>query len=193
MKYFHPLSLLLLSSSGLAFHLPQAQRRLAPLRSAAVEGDASNTIKIAFTGGEQVDALRDTLSSHPLMSMLDISAEFVDVECSTEEKDVTAFDEKVDSLDIACFGTPEEVKSWLDTLDQTIDGAQGMTEEERRGLGNGNVVAACIGSETARVCLETGRWDSYSIYYPKGEDDLEGWAGAAAQASADLMEKRFWE
>ena len=57
---------------------------------------------------------------------------------------------------------------------------------------NGNVVAACIGSETARVCLETGRWPAETIYYPKGDDNVQGWADSTVQAAADLIEQRFW-
>ena len=109
-----------------------------------------------------------------------------------QQKDVSFFDETVDSLDIACFGSPEAVKAWVDTLDHA-SGVQDQSEEERRAAGNGNVVAACIGSETARVCLETGRWQAHNIYYPKGDDNLQGWVDCTAQAAADLLEKQFWE
>ena len=83
----------------------------------------------------------------------------------------------------------------LNEQGHTVDhaaGVQDKTEEERREAGNGNVVAACIGSETARVCLETGRWNSYNIYYPKGDDNMQGWVDSTAQAAADLIEQRFW-
>lgn len=180
----------LLFSSALAFQAPRVpSAKLSVLQ--ATEADASSTITLAFTG-EKDKELRECVSTHPLMGMMDASTEFVDIACTSEEADVSLFDETVDSLDIACFGSPEAVKSWLNTLDHAA-GVQDQTEEERRAAGNGGVVAACIGSETARVVLETGRWDALNIYYPKGDDNMQGWAQSAAQAAADLIEKRFWE
>ena len=152
------------------------------------------TIRVAVTDSDnkQQQALEKCIETHPLLSMMDVSTEFVNLSCTEQAADVAAFDETVDSLDIACFGSPTAVQSWLNTLDHAM-GTQDQPKEESRRGGNGDVVAACIGSETARVCLETGRWQAHNIYYPKGADDVQGWADSAVQAVADLMERHFWE
>lgn len=133
---------------------------------------------------QQREGVQESIVAHPLMSMMDGSTEFVNLACTKEASNVATFDETVDSLDIACFASPCSVQSWLNSLDHAT-GAQDESKESRQG--NGNVMAAsCIGSETARVSLEAGKWQAHNIYYPKGADDLQGWADSAVQEVADL-------
>lgn len=40
-------------------------------------------------------------------------------------------------------------------------------EEGSAGVGNVGIMAACINTETAKECLNSGRWMSNHIYYPK--------------------------
>ena len=70
-----------------------------------------------------------------------------------------------------------------------------LDEDAKKKLGpdgNGNVLAACIGTTSARACLESGRWHATDIYYPKEDPGVESWAQSAAQAVADTLERKFW-
>ncbi|CAB9513087.1 Uroporphyrinogen-III Synthase [Seminavis robusta] len=101
----------------------------------------------------------------------------------------------IDDIDVVCFGSPSSVTAWLDNVDR----ARGFTElsdEEKRMMGpdgNGNVLAACIGTTSARACLESGRWHAADIYYPKVDPGVENWAWSTAQAVGDVVERKFWE
>ena len=101
---------------------------------------------------------------------------------------------QIDDVEIVCFGSPSAVKAWLRNID-VKGGYEGLDEEEKKKLGpegNGNVVAACIGTTSARACLESGRWHAMDIYYPKENPGVESWAASIAQATGDIMEKKFW-
>ena len=82
--------------------------------------------------------------------------------------------------------------------------------------GDGSILmAACPLTETARECLNSGRWLANNIYYPKdneavelktrsleeGEVDdenddkeisVDAWASSVMQAAGDVMERKFW-
>ena len=95
--------------------------------------------------------------------------------------------------DIACFTTISSVKAYLQDLDKQLNSPTVISEEERRKLPNPldmvvdiiggitgegarggtagsvavGVMAACANSNTARECLNSGRWMANHIYYPK--------------------------
>ena len=100
----------------------------------------------------------------------------------------------IDEIDVACFGSPSSVEAWLKNIDRAR-GFEDLDEDAKKKLGpdgNGNVLAACIGTTSARACLESGRWHATDIYYPKEDPGVESWAQSAAQAVADTLERKFW-
>lgn len=204
---FLALSVALGSAFQVSWRVPSyasSRRSASSLLAAGEAADDAITITFAFPLCEeensQQDQLKELMSSHPLLSMMDARTECVEVPVasdSTAAVDATVakqFEETIAGFDIACFSSPSQVKSWVHTLDH-IMGVLDQSDDERKAIGNrGNVpMVACIGSETARVCLETGRWEAYKIYYPKGDDDVQGWADSGAQAAADVLEEQFWE
>jgi hypothetical protein len=93
---------------------------------------------------------------------------------------------------VACFDSCSAVQAWLHNIDVML-GIVDMDNDEKRAMGNGNVLAACMGTETAKTCLESGRWEAQAIYYPKGEDpSLDGWTSTTMQAMGDATETKFW-
>lgn len=94
---------------------------------------------------------------------------------------------------IACFGSPSAVDAWLENIDRAL-GIEDLDDEEKKKTpgSQGNVVAVCIGSTTAKRCLESGRWVSSDIYYPAEKPGLEGWTDSCLTAGGDVMEKNFW-
>lgn len=100
----------------------------------------------------------------------------------------------MDQIEIACFGSPSAVEAWLKNVD-VKGGWESLDDEEKKTLGpdgNGNVIAACIGTTSARACLESGRWHANDIYYPKENPGVESWAATTSQAAGDVMERKFW-
>ena len=99
----------------------------------------------------------------------------------------------LDDIQIACFGSPSSVDAWLENIDRKLD-IEGLSDEEKRATPgcNGNAIAVCIGSTTARRCLESGRWQAMDIYYPKQDPGIQGWADCCLQAAGDIMENSFW-
>ena len=100
----------------------------------------------------------------------------------------------VDDIEIACFGSPSAVNAWLENMDVKYN-LQDMDEEEKKKLGaqgNGNVLAACIGTTSARAVLESGRWNAMDIYYPKENPGVDSWADSIVQACGDVLERKFW-
>lgn len=160
--------------------------------------DAGNVINVAIASPEDAnyrDELHQAMLEHPLLGMIDATANIMEVPPPSAEDDTTSSDrfenDLLQEVDVACFATPEEVKQWVQDIDVKL-GLEDVAEEDKR-LTNGDVMAACMGTETARVCLESGRWESRNIYYPKGQkDSVEGWAASAVQAVGDLNEKKFW-
>ena len=59
-------------------------------------------------------------------------------------------------------------------------------------MSNGNVIDACIGTTTARACLESQRWQAQNIYYPSKNPGIEGWAESTLQSIHDTIEAKFW-
>jgi hypothetical protein len=172
---------------------PSTFRRSLLESSAGSEQDENALIfNIALTQqiGEN-EQLHQAIQDHPLLSMIGGTSNFVEIPCIGAEAGNRFEDNLLGMLDVACFGSPESAKQWLHNVDVFL-GIVDMKEEEKRAMGNGNVVAACIGKDTALTCLESGRWESSNIYYPKFGDDMQGWADSAVQAVADLAEKNFW-
>ena len=126
-----------------------------------------------------------------------------------------------------------DVKYYLQSIDDYSNVPKDLADEERRNLPNnivdddssvstttsdGGVMAACPNVNTARECLNSGRWISSKIYYPKetqtsvelktesldvrdkeGEEevvdddiDVQLWADSVIQAAGDVMERKFW-
>ena len=101
---------------------------------------------------------------------------------------------RVDDIEIACFGSPSAVSSWLQNMDVKYN-LQDVDDEAKKKLGaegNGNVLAACLGTTSARAVLESGRWNAMDIYYPKENPGLDSWVDSIVQACGDVLEKKFW-
>lgn len=107
----------------------------------------------------------------------------------SEEQMTTA----MDHVQVACFGSPTAVDAWLGNVDRAL-GIQDLDEEERKKTpgSNGNAIAVCIGTTTAKRCLESGRWHAQDIYYPVKNPGLEGWVDSCFTAFGDVMERSFW-
>lgn len=99
----------------------------------------------------------------------------------------------MDEVQIACFGSPSAVDAWLTNVDKVL-GIEDLDDDEKKKTpgSNGNAVAVCIGSTTARRCLESGRWQANDIYYPSRNPGLDGWTNSCYNASGDVMERDFW-
>ncbi len=99
----------------------------------------------------------------------------------------------MDDIQIACFGSPSSVDAWLENVDRKL-GIEGDSDDDKRATPgcNGNTIAVCIGSTTAKRCLESGRWQAMDIYYPKKDPGIQGWADCCLQAAGDVMENSFW-
>lgn len=112
----------------------------------------------------------------------------VSIKLSKEQLDTA-----MDDVKIACFGSPSSVNGWLENVDRAL-GIEDLDEEEKKKTpgSQGNVVAVCIGTTTARRCLESGRWLANDIYYPARNPGLEGWTESCYTASGDVMERDFW-
>lgn len=167
--------------------LRKTSGHLLQLRAAADADDdeANNIITLAVT--EMNESLSEALSVHPTMHMLGIKLNLMDLPHET-----LVSPDDVEQTDAACFASPRAVKAWLDSVDAKL-GIVDMDEEEKKKMGNGGVVAVCLSTETARKALESGRWESRYIYYPKGDgDDVGLWADSAVQAMGDILERRFW-
>jgi uroporphyrinogen-III synthase len=107
----------------------------------------------------------------------------------TKEQLTTAMDD----VQVACFGSPTAVDAWIGNIDRAL-GIQDLDEEERKRTpgSNGNAIAVCIGTTTAKRCLESGRWLAQDIYYPVKNPGLEGWVDSCFTAFGDVMERSFW-
>lgn len=195
--------------------------------------------------GEQfsTERLETTLQSHPFCKMTGITLSLSTISVASEftKQDVSSLQQS----DIACFSNVKGVKSYLSMLDGHFNVADDITDEERRKLPNKpdlvgdilqgisgtvdeedgaavpdvGIMAACPNTDTAKECLNSGRWMSNHIYYPKdkqqavelktealdsdsgtedeeegNEDpiDLEVWAASIVQAAGDVHERKFW-
>jgi len=96
------------------------------------------------------------------------------------------------ATDVVCFGSPSAVDAWLRNVDES-QGHNDLPEQMKKVPGNnGGVLAACIGTTTARAVLESGRWEPMDIYYPKNDPGIESWAASTGQAWGDVNERSFW-
>eukprot|EP00978_Attheya_sp_CCMP212_P018630 scaffold51332_cov44-Attheya_sp.AAC.2 len=98
----------------------------------------------------------------------------------------------MDRIDVACFGSPSAVHAWLQNVDVSMGTADLPDDEKRMMGGNGGVLAACIGTTTAKACLESKRWANRNIYYPKEDPGMQSWADFTLQACGDVMERAFF-
>lgn len=99
----------------------------------------------------------------------------------------------IEDVHIACFGSPTAVDAWLENVDRSL-GIEELNDEEKKKTpgSQGNVVAVCIGTTTAKRCLESGRWLASDIYYPAENPGLEGWINSCYTAAGDVLERNFW-
>jgi hypothetical protein len=141
-----------------------------------------STITLGLTGdAKQNKKFMDLLSKHKTLDMLGITLESV-------ELSLDHFADQVDVVDAACFASSEAVNEWLENIDAVVNGV--IDEDEKT---NGNVVAVCLSKDVANTCLQSGRWESRNIYYPKGDNsDISLWVDSAVQALGDVNERRFW-
>jgi uroporphyrinogen-III synthase len=142
------------------------------------------SFKAADTIQENLEKRKDAAFRVVRMNTYDtVPAEF-----SQEQLDVA-----MDDIDIACFGSPSAVDAWLANIDRAL-GIQDLDDDAKKKVAgcNGNVVAVCIGSTTAKRVLETGRWHASDIYYPSVDPGMDGWAASCFMACSDVMEKQFW-
>mmetsp|Transcript_8133 Transcript_8133/g.11719 ORF Transcript_8133/g.11719 Transcript_8133/m.11719 type:complete len:313 (-) Transcript_8133:70-1008(-) len=180
------------------------------------DDDGGDFLTIATTQGMgESDEIRQALTNHDMTAMLGLELKFVEVPCVETSKDNDDDDDDavvlnsnlLDDIDIACFQSELAVENWLDQVDvaQGISSTEKdeMSDEEKQALGNGGVVAVCVSTETANICLQSKRWESRNIYYPninksgmrEGDTDkteIDKWADSAVQAFGDVMERKFW-
>lgn len=208
------------------------RQRVVTHMSADEETDPSNTINIAIFSNNQDDAFQIALLNHPLRKMTGVSLS-IDWIANNKESSWTKSELNViQSTDIACFSTISSVKTYLNKLDNHLNADPDLPQEERRKLpnkpdmiadimgtagGSSGLVAACPVTETARECLNSGRWIANNIYYPKDgravalktesledakanddneeenvEIDVDLWAASVMQAAGDVLETKFW-
>eukprot|EP00956_Cyclotella_meneghiniana_P021197 scaffold38243_cov75-Cyclotella_meneghiniana.AAC.3 len=231
--------LLALSSISNGFVFPQTAtaRSKLPLSNgleqASGNDQESETINIAIFPKNDDDAFQialiNVLRDHPFCKMTGASLSIEWIPTTTDETSWTKSElEIVTRADIACFSTVSSVKSYLSKLDNHLNVDPKLPQEERRklpnkpdmiadimgGKGSAEVMAACPLSETARECLNSGRWTAHNIYYPKdgqsvelktesleneieeGDEeidiDLDVWAASIMQAAGDVQEQKFW-
>ena len=102
------------------------------------------------------------------------------------------FETQLNELDVACFGSPSAVTAWLENVDAALGITDVEEDDKKSRKENGTVCAACIGTTTARACLESGRWHAHDIYYPKQNPGMTGWADSIITSIGDTLEKKFW-
>lgn len=206
-------------------------------------GDTINIALIHHDDNEQKysrEGFENALQTHPFCKMTGVTLSMSSV--SITSGDISFSMDDVASLqnaDIACFSTIKGVKSYLNMLDEHLNVSEDTSDEDKRQLPNkpdlvGDIIqgisgsvqernivvsdaglmAACPNTNTARECLNSGRWMANHIYYPKDkkpvalktealedsdrndEDDedidVEVWAASVVQAAGDVFERKFW-
>lgn len=219
----------------------QTVSRLSAIRSSSDDDSSKINIALVSSDDEQQfsrEGFNNALQTHPFCKMTGITLSISDVSVtsSLSKEDISL----LQNADIACFSTITGVKSYLNMLDEHFNVAEDISDEERRQLPNrpdlvGDIIqglsgsvsegdsdvpsaglmAACPNTSTARECLNSGRWMSNHIYYPKdaqkavelkteaidndnedeeGEEDidLEVFAASIVQAAGDVYERKFW-
>lgn len=161
------------------------------------QDDEKNLVTVAVTQelGQNED-ISEKLRGHPILPMLGLDVNIVEVPCvEGVELDGDSFTGWMNDADVVCFGSSDAVKAWLHNVDVSL-GIVGVDEEEKTKMGNGDVVAVCESTETANTCLQSKRWESRDIYYPKLDleeaEGVDAWADSAVQSFGDVMERKFW-
>ena len=151
--------------------------------------DASSTINIAvISTAKQTDhaeLLQTVLKDHPFCKMMtSVELSISDIPTSTWDANNISH---LQQADIACFATTSAVQSYLKRLDEHNNIDKDISDEDRRKLPNkpdlvsdiilasestasattDGLMAACPSTDAARECLNSGRWMSNHIYYPK--------------------------
>eukprot|EP00984_Skeletonema_dohrnii_P001557 scaffold488_cov109-Skeletonema_dohrnii-CCMP3373.AAC.2 len=214
-------------------------------QSSSSDDDNSSTVNIALIQSDSdngqrfsTEGFENALQSHPFCKMTGVTLNLSTISVASEftKEDVSSLQQS----DIACFSNVKGVKSYLTMLDGHFNVAEDITDEERRKLPNKpdlvsdiiegisgavseedgskfdvGIMAACPDTNTAKECLNSGRWMSNYIYYPKdmqqavelkteaidsesdaaeeeGDIDLEVWAASIVQAAGDAYERKFW-
>lgn len=147
---------------------------------------STSIIHIALVGRDADElGLTSVLGDHPFceMTKIKLSLRTVPVTSSWDDGDVSS----LQSADIACFESPSCVRTYLQRLDEHLAVPDDTSDEERRSLPNrpGSVedsdepgqqstfMAACRNTSSAKECLNSGRWESNHIYYPKDGGPVE--------------------
>ena len=206
-------------------------RRIALHQSSDGGDDGSSTINIALVSSplteETQHELQTTIRDHPFCSMTGAQLTVADVPSTDWSPEHLR---RLGRTDIVCFASASSVRSYLRRLDEHLRVPEDASDEERRALPNapagaastagGAFMAACPDADAARECLNSGRWASNHIYYPKdtqppvelktapagggeestGEEeagevediDTQLWADSVVQAAGDVMERKFW-
>ena len=223
-------------------------RRLVPITQTYQSSDdndnEANTINIAFISSStsivddddgQDKLLESVLEDHPFCKMTGTKLSIEKIPVDNKAKASSWSKEHITYIkeaDIACFRSTSDVEYYLQSIDDYSNVPKDITDEERRKLPNtidgtsvpatsdgGGVMAACPNVNTARECLNSGRFQAHQIYYPKdtqtsvelktesldvGEEegkeeevveddiDLQIWADSVIQACGDVLERKFW-
>ena len=176
--------LLLLLGLSAAFAPPKYRSNRRTTCKASADGEngdtSASTIHIALVGSDADElGLESMLSEHPFcqMTKIKLSLETVPVTSSWDDDVVSS----LQAADIACFETSSCVKTYLQRLDEHLAVPDDISDEDRRGLSNrpdpadgadesgqqSALMAACRNTSSAKECLNSGRWESNHIYYPK--------------------------
>ena len=143
------------------------------------------------------ERMKILLNEHPFCKMTGIKLAIADV--SVTSTAATWTEEEVTCLqqaDVACFDTTQAVRTYLGILDKQIHDYSlvpdaSILDEGRRKLPNKPdaipaitsnasismtshiMMAACPNFNTAKTCLDSGRWMSNHIYYPKDANNMQ--------------------
>lgn len=182
------------------------------------DDDGASTINIALitstiTDGNQHE-LQSILKDSPFCKMTGTRLTIADVP-SAKWSQVHV--DRLGQADIVCFESVSAVRSYLNNLDENyLNVPNDMSDEDRRKLPNtpegmeptigASVMAACPNANTGRECLNSGRWATNHIYYPKSTqqvvelkaepiEGLDGGDKSAGEEEVDEVEDidmSFW-
>ena len=163
------------------------------IEAAAAAAAAANS----NNGNNYHERMKILLNEHPFCKMTGIKLAIADV--SVTSTAATWTEEEVTCLqqaDVACFDTTQAVRTYLGILDKqiydyTLVPDTSILDEGRRKLPNKPdaipaitsnasismtshiMMAACPNFNTAKTCLDSGRWMSNHIYYPKDTNNMQ--------------------
>jgi hypothetical protein len=145
-------------------------------------------ITSTITDGKQHE-LQSILKDSPFCKMTGTRLTIADVPSAKWSQEHV---DRLGQADIVCFASVSAVKSYLNNLDENhLNVPKDISDEDRRKLPNtpegtevtigASVMAACPNANTGRECLNSGRWATNHIYYPKSTQQ-------AVELKAELIE-----